>query len=105
MKRRVEGNAPHNRGNWAGKPILSRDVFMSWAKNHPTFLHLYKQYVMTDFNRKLAPSINRINSSKGYLLDNIEWVTNSQNSGLASTVRKLKAKKEVYNLLGVTTDV
>lgn len=106
MKRRVEGRHVHNRGNWKGKPILPRDVFVQWAKNHPDFLSLYKRYVMNDFDRKLAPSINRIDSNKGYTLDNMEWLTSSQNSGLASSVRKMnsRAKKVVYKLLGVSNE-
>lgn len=101
MKRRVEGKGTHNRGDWAGKPILSKDVFITWSRNHPIFLSLYKQWTMSDFNRKLTPSINRMKSSKGYTLDNMEWMTSSQNSGLAGAVRKVRQRTEIYNLLGV----
>ncbi len=86
---------------YLGKPILPKDVFLNWSKNHPEFLRLYKRWVNCDFDRKLTPTINRINSAKGYTLDNIEWMTNSQNCGLSSTVRRLKGKKEIYELLGV----
>jgi hypothetical protein len=105
MKQRVEGRGAHNRGNWKGKPILPKEVFKTWARNHSIFLGLYKQWTMSNFDIKLAPSVNRINSSKGYTLDNMEWMTNSQNSGLSSTVRKMKQRKEIYNLLGVTFNV
>lgn len=108
MKARVTGTktgAVANRTShiYIGKPILPRDVFMQWAKNHPDFLTLYKRYVMNDFERRLAPSINRINSRKGYTLDNMEWMTSGQNSGLAGTVTKMKniEKKMIYDLLGV----
>jgi hypothetical protein len=90
---------------WAGKAIMPRDVFMTWGKNHLDFLSLYKRWVSCDFDRKLTPSVNRINSDKGYTLDNVEWVTNSQNSALSSVVKKMKAKKEIYNLLGVNNNV
>jgi hypothetical protein len=104
MKARVEGKSAHNRGHWKGKPILPRDVFMQWAKNHPDFLSLYKRYVMHNFDIKLAPSVNRIDSNKGYTLDNMEWITNSQNCSLAGTVRKMnnKERKVIYQVLGVT---
>lgn len=105
MKSRVDGKSGHNRGNWAGKAILPKDVFVSWARNHPIFLSLYKRWVMSGFDRKLAPSVNRMRSAKGYTLDNMEWMTNSQNSGLAGSVRKLKQRNEIYNLLGVNTNV
>jgi len=111
MKRRIEGRGGGNREGetkyWKGKPILPRDVFMTWAKNHPDFLSLYKRYVMSDFDIKLAPSVNRMDSNKGYVLGNIEWLTQSQNSALAGTVRKMKnqEKKEIYKLLGVKQNV
>lgn len=103
MRCRVNGIGGHNRGDWKGKAILPKDVFMTWARNHPDFLNLYKRYVMNNFDRKLAPSINRIDSNRGYTLDNMEWLTNSQNSGLSGSVHKMnsKQKKAVYSLLGV----
>ena len=102
MKGRVNGTGgSHNRGNWKGKPILPRDVFYTWARNNPEFLRLYKRWFSSDFDRKLTPSVNRMNSSKGYTLDNMEWMTNSQNSGLAGAVRAMKQKKAIYDLLGV----
>ena len=62
---------------------------------------------MSDFDIKLAPSVNRMDSNKGYVLGNIEWLTQSQNSALAGTVRKMKnqEKKEIYKLLGVKQNV
>lgn len=106
MKNRVttgkNTNTPHL---YVGKPIMPKDVFLSWAKNHPDFLTMYKRWVSCDFDRKLTPVVNRLLSSGGYTLDNVEWVTNSQNSVLAVEVRKMKARKEIYNLLGVNNDV
>ena len=86
---------------YLGLPILPRDAFLNWAKNHPDFLALYKRWFSNDFDRKLTPSVNRMNSNKGYVLGNIEWMTTSQNCALSSEVRKMKQKKEIYNLLGV----
>lgn len=100
MKKRVQGK--HGSPQlYKDKPLIAKEVFLNWAKNHPSFLVLYKQWVMCDFDIKLAPSVNRINSRKGYTLDNMEWVTFSQNCTLASAVKKLHQRKEVYNLLGV----
>ena len=74
---------------------------MSWSKNHPYFLTLYKQWKTSDFDRRLTPTVNRMNSSKGYTLDNVEWLTNSQNCGLSASVKKAKNKNAIYELLGV----
>lgn len=103
MKMRVKGKNTKNPQLYLGLPVLPKDIFMTWAKNHPGFLGLYKRWVSNNFDRKLTPSVNRINSSKGYTLDNIEWVTNSQNSGLSSVVRDMKKKKAIYELLGVNS--
>lgn len=108
IKRRVTtgGNTdcPHL---YVGKPVMPKDAFMVWSKNHPDFLRLYKQWVTFNFDRKLTPVVNRLNSSLGYTLDNVEWITASQNSVLAASVRKTnaKARKEIYNLLGVNNNV
>lgn len=105
MKRRTQGKSTKSPHLYIGKPIMPRDVFTSWAKNHPDFLALYKRWASYDFDRKLTPTINRINASRGYTLGNIEWMTHSQNSGLSGAVKKMKARKEIYNLLGVNTNV
>lgn len=108
MKGRVTGTktgavADRTKHIYLGKPILPKDVFVQWAKNHPDFLSLYKRYVMNDFERRLAPSVNRMNSKRGYTLDNMEWMSSGQNSGLSGTVTKMKnvEKKMIYNILGV----
>lgn len=103
MKSRVSGGSTKRPDLYRGLSILPKEVFISWAKNHSDFLSLYKQYVTSNFDRKLAPSVNRMNSNKGYVLGNIEWMTNSQNCGLAGTVKKMKniEKKMIYQILGV----
>ena len=105
MKLRVEGRqgkyASKDNKYYLGKPIVSKDVFLLWAKNHRDFLRLYKQYVAARFDRKLSPSVNRIDSNLGYTLDNMEWVTTSQNCSMAAALYKQrnKGKKVVYKIL------
>lgn len=101
IARRTRGDATKRPDLYRGLPIMPKEVFMSWAKNHPDFLRLYKQWVTADFDRRLTPSLNRMNSSRGYTLDNVNWLTNSQNSGLSGSVRQAKNRKAVYELLGV----
>lgn len=106
MKARVTGTkkghvAERSRHIYVGKPILPRDVFMTWAKNNPDFLNLYKRYVMNNFERRLAPSVNRVDSRRGYTLDNMMWMTSGQNSGLSGEVTKMKNKQVIYSILGV----
>jgi hypothetical protein len=101
MRERVNGKGTRRPDLYLGLPILPKDVFMNWAKNHPDFLSLYKRWVTSNFDRKLTPVVNRMNPSKGYTLDNIEWLTQSQNCGLSAGVRSTKNKKAIYDLLGV----
>jgi len=58
---------------------------------------------MNDFERRLAPSVNRMDSRLGYTLDNMEWMSSGQNSGLSASVLKMKnaEKKMIYKILGV----
>jgi len=100
MKKRVQGK--HGYLNlYKNKPLVAKEVFLNWAQNHPTFLSLYKQWYMCNFNIKLTPSVNRIDSRRGYTLDNMEWLTFSQNCTLAHATRKLHQRRAIYNLLGV----
>lgn len=105
MLQRVRGLNTRNPHLFKGKPILEREFFKMWSKNHPEFLILYKQWVISEFNNKLTPSVNRLDSSRGYTIDNMEWVTFSQNCTMATAVNRMKAKKTIYKLLGVKTNV
>ena len=101
MNERIKGTGTRNPHLYANKPIVSREIFVLWSKNHPDFLRLYKSWVNTGFDRRFAPSVNRLSSKGGYTLDNMEWVTFSQNCKMASAVRDLNYKKEIYRLIGV----
>jgi len=100
MKKRVEGRNSSHPKYWAGKQILPQDAFLSWSKNHPDFLKLFKRWKMSGGDRKLSPSVNRMDSQKGYTLDNMEWITHSQNSSLAGMSRSFNHRRAVYELLG-----
>jgi hypothetical protein len=53
---------------------------------------MFEIYKSSEFNRKLAPTVDRIDSSKGYSLDNMRWLTHSENSRLGSISGKNKKK-------------
>lgn len=78
MKARVEG-----RGDYAvtsiGKPILSLADFVWWGMASEMFLKLHDAWVLSGFDYKLSPSVDRVNSKRGYTLDNIQWLTHSEN--------------------------
>ena len=80
MQSRIYGVQKYKFYLYEGKELLNREVFYNWAFNSPDFYKLFDAYKESGFNRKLAPSVDRIDSSKGYSLDNMEWVTTSENS-------------------------
>lgn len=56
------------------------EEWMEWnKKTYPTFISLYRIWQDSGFKRGLTPSIDRIDSSRGYTLDNIQWLTLSNN--------------------------
>jgi len=102
MKRRVAGKGKSStRHLYSGKALLPRNKFVLWAQEHPTFLMLFKRWVKSGYQLRLRPTVHRINSAKGYTLDNVEWLAYGRNSGLASVERVINNKKSVYRLLGI----
>lgn len=80
MKSRIDGVQHMKAHLYAGKELLSKEEFYDWATNSEAYDKLYVQWVENNYDRKLAPSVDRIDSTKGYTLDNMEWVTHSENS-------------------------
>jgi len=88
MKRRVEGKcSKRHRKYYEGKKILNKIEFMEWSINSQEFNDLFDKYEASGYKRKFAPSVDRLNSKIGYVLSNIEWVTQSENSRRASINR------------------
>lgn len=81
MKSRIEGVQTQKFHLYEGKQIhFSKEEFYQYANKCDVFWKLYSEYEASGYNRKLAPSVDRLDSSKGYSFDNVEWVTHSENS-------------------------
>lgn len=79
MKQRAEGRGSHSYTS-AGKELLSFDDFKDWwEKNSTKFAQLYKRWEESGFERGLTPSVDRKDNSIGYIADNIQWLTLSDN--------------------------
>lgn len=96
MKSRIEGVQKAKWHLYRGKCLLPRDEFHVWAMGAHGFHQLFTAWVESGYERKLAPSVDRIDSSQGYHPDNMEWVTHSENSRRGSIARR--AIKDGYRV-------
>jgi hypothetical protein len=60
---------------WAGKEILPKDEFYQWAINNNDFHELFDAWEKSGYERKLCPSVDRIDSSLGYIIGNMRFTT------------------------------
>lgn len=95
MESRITGIQKEKFHLYEGRFLIPRDTFYEWSNKNEKFQTLYKDYVVSGYDRKLAPSVDRIDSSKGYELDNIEWVTMSENSRRGALSRHNKQKENI----------
>jgi hypothetical protein len=88
MKKRVTGRCNSKSKSYIGLPICDRISFREWAENDETFNKLWNIWHVNGKEYKLTPSIDRIEESKGYILDNLRWVTVSENTIKENNRRK-----------------
>jgi hypothetical protein len=65
-----------------GKPYLTYAEFQKWFyedENYKQFMSLYEKWVASGFQDKTAPSIDRIDPRKSYVLGNMQWLSKSDN--------------------------
>jgi hypothetical protein len=84
MKSRVEGVQHKKAHLYKGKELFDKETFYEWANCSPMFRVLFRQYEESGYLMKNAPTVDRIDSSKGYVFGNVEWVTHSVNSSRSS---------------------
>ena len=64
-------------------PSYSLESFLVWVNNQSHSRQLFKQWQESNYSKKLAPSVDRINSLLPYTLDNIvltTWEVNNKNN-------------------------
>jgi hypothetical protein len=93
MLSRISGVQSRKHHLYKGKDLLSREEFYSWAKASREFHALFDAWELSGYSRKLTPSTDRINSRLGYFIENMRWVTHSENS--RNIVRPSKARAEL----------
>jgi hypothetical protein len=80
MQSRVTGVQKQKAHLYLGKELLSREAFYEWALCNTEFMFLFITWENNGYLQKLTPTVDRIDSGRGYTLDNMEWVTHSENS-------------------------
>lgn len=97
MKSRITGVQKQKYHLYKGLTLLSKEDFYEWAIDHKDFISLFSDYEASGYERKLAPSVDRIDSDKGYEISNMEWVTHSENSRRGSNSEKRRAYYDAMN--------
>lgn len=87
MQGRVRGNTKKKDHLYKGLDILDRESFYSFSIKNEDFIDLFIQWILSAYETKFTPSIDRIDPSNGYTIENIRWLTLSENSKLGAKVR------------------
>ena len=88
MQSRILGIQWKKEHLYKGKCLMTREDFYNWAMNNDTFHELFNNWELSKHDRRLAPSIDRINSELGYSIDNVQIITFSENC--KRTARNMK---------------
>jgi len=80
LSRRVKTFDPL-RPNYYGLNKCTKSEFLNKFLTDSEFLRLYKNWQISGYKRRHSPSIDRINNSLGYTLDNIRFILHTENSG------------------------
>lgn len=94
MKSRIVGIQKKKAHLYEGKELIGKQEFYEWAKSNPIFHKLFDAYEKSGWNRKLAPSVDRIKSEFGYELNNMEFVTHSENSRRGARYKYTQEQKD-----------
>jgi hypothetical protein len=78
MQMRVRGQGNMSK-YYIGLPLCLRQEFYDFALKDKNLIKLYKQWQKNDYDHKLIPTPDRIINSKGYTIDNIQFLTLSEN--------------------------
>ena len=82
---RVTGVAKNCSHIYKGLPVCTKEEFYEWSLSwESNYLYLLEEYKQSNYERSVAPSVDRIDSNSGYVLGNMQWVTISKNVSLTA---------------------
>jgi hypothetical protein len=73
---RVRGHNP---------PEYTKEWLSDWMLNHPLFNYLYNQWVESEYQTEMRPSVDRLKDNIGYTKDNIQLTTWDENKKKRTT--------------------
>ena len=79
-------------------PLYSFETLCKWFVLQPNWEDLWLKYQASNYDRNLAPSVDRLNDNKGYSLDNIQLITAYENA--MKQINKSKKLVNCYTLKG-----
>jgi hypothetical protein len=60
-------------------PSYTKEQFRQWITQQPNFDRLFQDWQNSGFEKDLSPSVDRLDNTVGYTLDNIQLITWRQN--------------------------
>lgn len=69
-------------------PSYTLDELTNWVLSQPTFKRMYEMWQTSDYQKDLAPSVDRLNDNTHYTLQNIQLMTWTENRSKASKDKK-----------------
>lgn len=97
MTGRVSGIQKQKSHLYGGLEILSKESFYEWASSSEEFKTMFLAYEQAGYDRKLCPTVDRINPKIGYVINNMRWLTHSENSRLGSLSKRDKSRAKMVN--------
>ncbi|OQB03364.1 MAG: hypothetical protein BWY21_02187 [Parcubacteria group bacterium ADurb.Bin216] len=88
MKSRVLGIQYRKAHLYKGKDILPREDFYEWSMSGE-FLEMFKEWEESGYDRRLCPTVDRIDPKLGYVVGNMRWLTHSENSRIGAIHKNL----------------
>jgi hypothetical protein len=62
------------------KDLCSKEEFIQWSKKTESeFIKLFNEWIESKCEYRMVPSIDRIDSTRGYSIDNLQWLTQRDN--------------------------
>lgn len=79
-------NSKHKRGH--PYPEYTKQALLNWVQQQPRFTKIWQDWVASDYNIDLSPSIDRINKEDHYHFGNIQLLTWAENNSKGNQEHK-----------------